>query len=122
NDPYFSPDGAMVVSRNRDNSPRTSFVGVWDARTYLQLCTLPGENKSYFSARFSPYGNHVVTTATVYTNREYLPVVEIWDAETGRHLFDLHGARAIDAAYTRDGTRIVTANRGTGTGVGVWNA
>jgi WD40 repeat protein len=121
-DPHFSLDGAMVVSRNPDNGPEgTSFVGVWDARTYLQLCTLPGEKKTYFSARFSPYGNRVVTTAMVSTNREYLPAVEIWDAETGGHLLDLNGApRAIDAAYTRDGASIVTANRGTS--VGVWNA
>lgn len=118
-DPHFSPDGAMVVSRNRDNSPRASFVGVWDAYTYLQLCTLPGENKTYFSARFSPYGNRVVTTATVSTNLQYVPAVEIWDAETGKYLLDLKGARAFDAAYTHDGSRIVTARS---TGVGVWNA
>jgi WD40 repeat protein len=120
-DPSFSPDSAMVVSHSYDHGQETSFVGVWDARTYLQLCTLSGENKTYFSAKFSPYANRIVTTATVSTNREYLPVVEIWDAETGKHLLDLNGARrAFDAAYTRDGANIVTANRGTG--VGVWNA
>src|SRR6185295_11058810 len=110
NDPYFSPDGAMVVSRNRDNSPRTSFVGVWDARTYLQLCTLPGENKTFFSARFSPYGNRLVTTATAYLNQKYVHLVEIWDAESGRQLFALkgiQGTRAFEAAYTHDGSAIV---------------
>jgi WD40 repeat protein len=35
-------------------------------------------------------------------------------------MFDLKGARAIDAAYTHDGTAIVTANRGRG--AGVWDA
>ena len=116
-DPQFSPDGAMVVCRNYEYGGITSFVGVWDARTYLQLCTLPGENKTFLSAKFSPYGNRLVTTATEGSNT---PVVEVWNAETGRHLFNLKGARALDAAYTHDGTKIITANRSTG--AGVWNA
>lgn len=122
-DPQFSQDGAMVVCRNYEYGGVTSFVGVWDARTYLQLCTLPGENKTFFSARFSPYGNRLVTTATAYLNQKYVHLVEIWDAESGRQLFALkgvQGTRAFDAAYTHDGNSIVTANRSPG--VGVWNA
>ncbi len=119
-DPQFSPDGAMVVCRNYEYGGLTSFVGVWDPRTYLQLCTLPGENRTFFSAKFSPYGNRVVTTATVAAGAEYTPKVEVWDAETGRYLLDLKEARAFDAAYTHDGATIITANRSTG--AGVWNA
>lgn len=119
-DPQFSPDGAMVVCRNYEYGASISFVGVWDARTYLQLCTLPGESKTFFSAKFSPYGNRLVTTATATAGLQYTQVVEVWDAETGRHLLDLEGARAFDAAYTHDGATIVTANRSTG--AGVWDA
>jgi WD40 repeat protein len=116
-DPQFSPDGAMVVCRNYEYGGVTSFVGVWDVRTYLQLCTLPGEGKTFYSAKFSPYGNRLVTTATGPSNT---PVVEVWEAETGKHLLDLKGARAFDAAYTHDGKRIVTANPTNGPAV--WNA
>jgi WD40 repeat protein len=116
-DPHFSLDGAMVVCRNYEYGGITSFVGVWDARTYLQLCTLPGEDKTFFSARFSPYGNRLVTTATASDGRGYTPLVEVWDAETGRHLLNLRGARAFDAAYTHDGASIVTANRSGGPSV-----
>ena len=119
-DPQFSPDGAMVVCRNYEYGGLVPFVGVWDVRTYLQLCTLPGENRTFFSAKFSPYGNLVVSTATVSDGGKYTPAVEVWDAETGRHLLALKGARAFDAAYTHDGTTIVTANRSSG--AGVWNA
>jgi len=119
-DPQFSPDGALVVSRNYEYGGITSFVGVWDTRTYLQLCTLPGENKTFFSARPSPWGNRLVTTATAYADGKYTFAVEVWDAETGRHLLDLKGACATDAAYTHDGATIVTANRDTG--ADVWNA
>ena len=83
------------------------------------MCTLPGEDRTFYSAKFSPYGNHLVTTATGANNA---PLAEVWDAETGRKLLelDLQGARTFDAAYTHDGTRIVTVNRKTG--LAVWNA
>jgi WD40 repeat protein len=119
-DPQFSPDGSMVVCRNYEYGGSTSFVGVWDARTYLQMCTLPGENRTYFSARFSPFGNRLVTTATSTEGLKYLPVAEVWDAGTGRRVLELHGADGTDAACTRDGGTIVTASRKAG--ARVWNA
>jgi WD40 repeat protein len=121
-DPHCSPDGAMVVCRNYEYGGVTSFVGVWDAQTFLQLCTLSGENKTFYSAKLSPYGNRLVTTATASDGLNYTHVVEVWDAETGRHLLDLKGApRAFDAAYTHDGTTILTAANRSAV-VGVWNA
>ena len=90
-------------------------MGVWDLRSLLQICLIkaPGVSDELFrTAEFSPYGNRIMTADPKGAS--------VWDAETGESLLRLNVPQAMQAFYTRDGLRIVTASRQYE--VGVWDA
>ncbi len=106
----WGPDGAKVVTANRDGPVR-----VWDARTGAELLTLRGHTGTVFSASFSPDGGRIVTGGEDNTAR-------VWDAWTGVEVLTLkHTGSVTSASFDADGARIVTASSTGGT-ARVWDA
>ena len=92
----FSPDGAWLRTRSRDNSVR-----VWDAVTGLAVSELKGAGLNGTTV-FSPDGTRIITTS--FSAR-------VWETATGRVLTELKDSGSIDrAAFSPDGTRIVTTS------------
>lgn len=109
----LSRDGRFVLAVRADF--RAS-AAVWSAETGRLVCKIrppmpkgvvPGAAgaPSFMSARFSPDGTRVVTAGPG-------PLVQIWDASTGRELKSLigHTDAANVAAYSADGARVATAS------------
>jgi WD40 repeat protein len=107
--PRVSPDGSMVLTVNP-----AGWIGVWDANAFLQLSTVPEDIRIYRdfgSAEFSPYGDRVVTTSRYSVKQGYESSLDVWEAQTGKHVFGVIASRITDAIYTHDGQHIVTSSR-----------
>jgi WD40 repeat protein/serine/threonine protein kinase len=105
----FSPDGTRAVTASLDRTAK-----VWDVRTGAELLTLKGHTKFVTRAAFSPDGTRVVTGSHDQTAR-------VWEVpsarpegvgQTGKEVLTLKGHTEwiMSAAYSPDGTRIVTAS------------
>jgi eukaryotic-like serine/threonine-protein kinase len=118
----FSPDGTRIVTASMDGTAR-----VWEAANGGILAELNGHTAQVTSAAFSPDGTRIVTASMDGTAR-------VWDVTTGASLAELKGhmrsrtsvvinpdqtgAYSIvegwlwltSAAFSPDGTRIVTAS------------
>jgi WD40 repeat protein len=103
----FDPSGSRLATGGDDK-----LVKVWDIKTGEPVSTLTGHARTVRAVAFSPDGSVLATTGEDET-------VRIWDAVTGerRSAFKWPHApvytdeiRAL--AFTPDGTRAVTANRG----------
>ncbi len=86
-----------VVTASKDHTAR-----IWDAETGSLLHTLEGHYSFVMIAKFSPDGNHVITTS-----REE---AWIWDTQTGALLRTLsgHSDDIIEVEYDLDGKRVIT--------------
>jgi WD40 repeat protein len=102
----FSPDGKQVVSSSLDHTAR-----IWDASTGKELAELAGHGGPVRSAHFFPDGKRILTAAEDNT-------VRIWEAHGQPPTLALP-AEAHMAAYTPDGTRIITVG---GQGTMIWEA
>jgi WD40 repeat protein len=113
----FSPDGIRILTGGQDQAVR-----VWDARTGKVLLEAKGMMFYDSSVAFSPDGKRIVAGREDGTAR-------VIDAQTGAVLLELKGRPhtanleffnpiVSSAAFSPDGTRIVTAGR-TGDGTGV---
>ncbi len=93
----FSLDGARIVTSSLDGIAR-----VWDAERTNDLAPLAGNEGD--SAAPSPDGGRIVTWRDA--------TARVWDASRGRALAVLrrHGGRIRSAAFSPDGTRVVTAS------------
>ncbi len=125
-DAAFSPDGKRVVTASRDGTAR-----VWDVQTKQSFVDLRGHTDKVIKAAFSPDNKRIVTAS-------YDSTARLWDAETGRFLSELrapqqsqpkdqqktewqrviesmgyntkHTDIVLDAAFSPDGKRVVTAS------------
>jgi WD40 repeat protein len=106
----FSPDGTRIATASRDKTAR-----LWDSASGKQIAVLRGHDDSVWRAEFSPDGTRVVTASTDKTAR-------VWDAATGAEIAVLRGhdgqGLGVDlsnsiysAAFSPDGTRVVTASQ-----------
>ncbi|QDV38513.1 protein kinase domain-containing protein [Tautonia plasticadhaerens] len=129
----FSPDGRYVVTAGEDGAAR-----IWDAATGAHLRTLK-HGAMVWHAAFDPDGSRVITAGgdapvgrTINRiDRVARPATEgvapgegtakVWDAATGVLIATLsHGSIVTHAAFSPDGSRVVTAgNDGTAR---VWDA
>jgi WD40 repeat protein len=103
----YSLDSSMVLSGDfGDLFDSSGWLGVWDTRTYMQLCMIDGraEGNPFHSADFSPFGNRVVTGGG--------KGIDVWDAETGKKLFQASTLGAKAVSYSRDGRFIVASVAG----------
>lgn len=107
----FSADGQTILT---GESPR---VTVWSATDGKEVCHMPPDERrvSFESAVFSPDGARVLTT-------DLGDVARIWDAHTGKELFQLvgHESWMSGALFTPDGKRVVTGSQDRS--VRIWDA
>jgi len=90
-----SPDGRFILGSMADNT-----AGLWDWRGN-KLALLTGHRDKILSAAFSPLGNHILTGSSDQT-------AGLWDM-TGKRLLEMkHTAPVSAAAFTADGTGILT--------------
>jgi WD40 repeat protein/serine/threonine protein kinase len=93
-----SPDGRRLAGGGSDGQ-----VKLWDVATGKELRTLRGHTDQVRGLAFSPDGSRLASAA--WDGR-----VIVWDVSSGKVCFTLaHGAYAYSAAFSPDGTQIVTA-------------
>jgi WD40 repeat protein len=95
---HFSGDGRQVLTMAQDGRARA-----WNAATSALLATTDAQAPPVFDAIFSPDGRTILSCAT--------GSARVSDADRGTTLHDFVDERAsvYACAYSRDGTRIVTA-------------
>jgi WD40 repeat protein/serine/threonine protein kinase len=109
----FSPDGTRIVTGGRGPGEGEQEVKVWDARTGTELFALKGLPNigqgisAGLFVTFSPDGTQFVTCHSDKTAR-------VWDARTGALVRKLEGhTTGVEcAAFSSDGTRLVTGGDG----------
>ena len=110
----WSPDGTRIVTASQDGKAH-----VWSTATGEEILELTGHARSVRSAAWAPDGTRIVTASWDQTAR-------VWDAATGKELRKLEGPGilrrhpsgcpvfypwgAVSAAWSCDGTRIVTTS------------
>jgi WD40 repeat protein/serine/threonine protein kinase len=104
----------LTAAYERDHSPSIAFMLARSLQPRLaEQARFASVKGRMWSATFSPGGHRVVTT----DDRS----AQVWDARTNELLFTLpHGDTVYHAAYSADGSRLVTAG-GDGT-VKIWDA
>ena len=92
----FSPDGTRIITTSYDRTAR-----IWQAGSARQVAVLRG---LFDGAVFSPDGTRILTAG--HAN------AQVWDAKSMRMISALRGheGRVVNAAFSFDGTRIVTAS------------
>ena len=93
----FNPDGTRVVTAHNDCTVR-----IWSALEGTEIAVLRGHGHIVQSARYSRDGARIVT-ACIGDN-----TVRIWDAKHGREIMALTGYEVGIAAFSPDGTRVVS--------------
>ena len=92
----FSPNGKKIVTSSVDGTVR-----IWDVESGKQLLRLMAREGENNDVAFSPDGTKIV----VKTDK-----IQIWDAETGKHLRVLGEQPALWITFSPDGKKIVTIN------------
>jgi WD40 repeat protein len=108
----YSADGKRLVAGFRNS------MLIFDVPGRKLLRTIPRGVNSYMA--LSPDGKRIAMVGWT-ANPQDKAAVQIWDADTGQHLFDLHGhlTSAAGVAFAPDGKRLLSAGwDGT---VKVWN-
>ena len=120
---FFSPDGTRIITTagdvDRDVTGDSDYTArLWDADTGTELAVLRGHADVVFNAAFSPGGHRIATASRDHTAR-------IWDVASESYVIlgpgsfpegDPRIAQRIGrpilrrAAFSPDGTRIVTAD------------
>jgi WD40 repeat protein len=149
----FSPDGRRVVTVSRDRYARRQRdeeanpvypftpVRVWDGATGKELFALQGFRRGVRTAAFSPDGKRLLTFSDggddfslvndkgqVWSNGSggggLTAQVQVWDADTGKPVRTLLGARAYCrcALWSPDGRRIFTGGTGPKYASQIWDA
>jgi len=127
----FSPDGTKIITAGNDKTAR-----IWCVDSGEMLQKLDGHAGAVYFATFSPDGKRIVTTgggAVRTTSFMGFPAplvgdrtARVWDAETGREVQKLTGYTGTDtlifASFSPDGSKIVTACRGEGQTIVIWDA
>ncbi len=94
----FSADGSIVMTACRDGVVRLRKTDTGD-----EVLTIPSKDQRLLSAFFTPDGGHVVCPDDD-TGR-------VWELASGREVRTLDGlAGTLDAVFSRDGKRLLTAN------------
>jgi WD40 repeat protein/predicted Ser/Thr protein kinase len=97
NSAAWSPDGNRIVTASADATAR-----IWNADGSGQPVVLRGHKQELTYAAFSPDGQHIITTSTDGTAR-------IWNIDGYGEPYVLHHGQAVlSAAWSPDGTRVVT--------------
>ena len=95
----YSPDGTRIVTASDDKTAR-----IWDARTGAQLAVLSAMG---CVVRF----RRLLARRHTHRHRSIDKSARIWDARTGAQIAGLRPSMLFNsAAYSPDGTRIVTAS------------
>jgi WD40 repeat protein len=112
-----------VVTASADHTAR-----LWDAKSGKQLAELKGHKYQVTSAAFSPDGTQVVTNSNYFYSPKliygdfgaekefyYDRTARLWDVKSGKQLAELkdHTSRVTSAAFSPDGTRVVTTSANT---------
>jgi WD40 repeat protein len=107
----FSRDGSRIVTASWDKTAR-----IWDAASGKEIAVLRGHEDDVYSAAFSPDGSRIVTASGKKTFPEGSGdnTARIWNAATGKEIAVLrdHEHSVNSAAFSPDGSRIVTASNG----------
>jgi WD40 repeat protein len=99
-DVAFSPDGAQVLSAERDGTVRR-----WDVTTGAPRGVLRGHTDAVCSAVYSPDGRLIASASKDKT-------VRLWDVQAGAELAVLpHAGVVFGVGFSRDGTRLAAACR-----------
>ena len=95
----FDPTGAFVATASRDDT-----AIIWTAEGDL-FRELIGHDGDINRVRFAPQAGLVVTASDDNT-------AKLWDIETGTEhaTMSSHGSRVIDADFSSDGSRVLTAS------------
>jgi WD40 repeat protein len=109
-DATFSRDGLHIVTASMDKSAR-----IWDAQKGRLEAILAGHEFYVMRASFSADGRHIVTASADRTSR-------IWDAVDVNQL-PMFRPISTNAAFTSDGSRVVSLNFSADTSeIDVWDA
>lgn len=105
----FSSNGIRLVTTSEDRTAR-----LWDAATGKEIVVLHGLEVGFSRAALSPDGTRVVTISDVQSDEHLVDdrTPRLWDAATGKEIAVLRGHEAgvVSAAFSPDGTRVVTAS------------
>jgi WD40 repeat protein len=103
----YSPDGRQIVSCSNDKT-----IKFWDVSSGKVIRSISA-NCSKVS--YCPDGRKI---AAVEGNK-----IHIFDGQNGRELFTLTGHRAVirAIAFSPDGSRLLSADQGSGSNIIVWN-
>ncbi|MBO0754991.1 MAG: TIR domain-containing protein, partial [Bradyrhizobiaceae bacterium] len=109
----FSPDGTRIVTASKDKTAR-----IWNVATGNVIKVLRGHEGDVISAAFSQDGTRIVTASSMSLEAQTQDLglspftARIWNAPTGEELKVLrwNTGPLYFAAFSPDGTRIVTAS------------
>lgn len=93
----FSPDGKLMASGSDDRN-----VLLWDVGTWTVIKTFKGHSNRMREIAFSPDGQYLASAAQDGT-------VKFWDLNGDLNPIEREGAQL--AAFSSDGTRLVSTNR-----------
>jgi WD40 repeat protein len=111
----FSPDGKSILTASDDATVR-----IWDAITGEERLQFTGITDAVAEAHYSPDGQHVLT----YEWQQ--GTTRVWDATTGRLLFQIEEGNPFFSprwvGYTPDGQSILTLERNPDQLLTLWDA
>jgi WD40 repeat protein len=99
-----SPDGGLVAASHWNAEKKTGAVVLWDCATQAEAAPPVPLTKQVLTLAFRPGGTQVAGTGED-------PLVRVWDARTGKQVFDFRATRAdlvVGLAYSPDGKHLAT--------------
>jgi WD40 repeat protein/serine/threonine protein kinase len=100
----FSPDGQYLLSGSDDNTVR-----IWEAMTGRHHASLRGHSRPVYACAIAPDASQVLSAGQEGQIKLW-NLVNFKQAPHGRVL-EGHEDAILDASFSRDGTRVVTASR-----------